>query len=96
MSTPIPDVTPNVNIENPVLRKRLRTILDLLGLAVVTAAAVDLAAPAFDILAWTAPALAGYAVLRAGFGFGVDNPNTPTAEKAIVTETVRVDEGHGV
>jgi hypothetical protein len=91
MTTPIPDVTPNVNIENPALRKRLRTILDVLGLLIVTVAAVDLAAPAFDLLAWTAPALAGYTVLRAGFGFGVDSPNTPTTEKALVVEQVPLD-----
>ncbi|MGX9348902.1 hypothetical protein [Microbacterium sp. KNMS] len=71
--------TPNVVIENPKTRRVIRTVLDVLGLALATTVAVDLASEAFDIVAFTAPITAGLIVLRSGVGLGIDNPNTPTA-----------------
>ena len=72
-----PTQTPNVNIENPRLRKILRTVLDSIGGLAFIAAAVDVASPKIDIYDITGPILAGYAVARVVFGFAVDNPNTP-------------------
>lgn len=73
-----PSHTPNVNIENPRIRKVLRTGLDLIGALTFVAVAVDVASPQFDIAEWTTPILAGYAAARVVFGFAVDNPNTPS------------------
>lgn len=71
------NITPNVVIENPKARRVARTVLDVAGVILGTVVVVDAATPAFDALAITAPALAGYAYLRSAFGLGVDNPNTP-------------------
>lgn len=69
--------TPNVVIENPKIRKRVRTALDTFGGLVFIFGAVDTASAAFDASEFTVPALAGYAVARVVFGFAVDNTNTP-------------------
>ncbi|WP_336633621.1 MULTISPECIES: hypothetical protein [unclassified Microbacterium] len=69
--------TPNVNIENPKVRKAVRTILDTFGGLTFIAQVIDVTSPAFDISGFTIPALAGYAAARVVFGFAVDNPNTP-------------------
>jgi hypothetical protein len=73
----LPNRTPNVVIENPAVRKVVRTVLDSIGGLVFIASAVDVASPVFDISGFTGPALAGYAVARVVFGFAVDSPNTP-------------------
>lgn len=73
MSSP----TPNVVIENPRARRIARTVLDVVGLVLGTVIVVDATSGAFDLTAWTAPALVGWAYLRAAFGLSVDNPNTP-------------------
>lgn len=83
MSHVNPTVTPNVVIEDPRIRKALRTILDSIGGLTFIASAVDVASPLFDIGAYTGPILAGYAVARVVFGFVVDNPNTPTAAPGV-------------
>jgi hypothetical protein len=77
-STPLPTQTPNVHIENPNVRKALRTVLDVIGGLTFIATMVDIASPAFDVAAFTVPILQGYAAARVVFGFAVDNPNTPT------------------
>ena len=78
MSTSIfPNETPNVTIENPKVRKAIRTGVDIIGAATFVAVAVDASSPAFDIAAITGPAAAGYLALRSVFGFVVDNRNTP-------------------
>lgn len=69
--------TPNVVIENPQARKVARTVLDVAGVIVGTVVVVDLASEAFDVTAFTTPALAVWSYLRLAFGLGVDNPNTP-------------------
>lgn len=79
MSTPLPTQTPNVVISNPKARIIARTILDITGVILGTVIAVDGATEAFDLLAFTVPALVGWSYLRASFGLGVDNTNTPTA-----------------
>ena len=77
-SNPLPTQTPNVVIENPAIRKGIRTTLDVIGGLTTIAGAVDLASPSFDIAAWTVPILAGYTAARVVFGFAVDNTNTPS------------------
>lgn len=77
MTNPLPTQTPNIVIENPTVRKVLRTILDSIGGLTFIAAAVDVASPDIDIYSVTGPLLAGYAVARVVFGFAVDTPNTP-------------------
>lgn len=78
MATPqFPDHTPNVTIENPKVRKTVRTVVDVIGATAFVAMVVDQAAPQVDISAITIPVLAGYGALRSVFGFLVDNRNTP-------------------
>lgn len=69
--------TPNVVIENPNARRVARTVLDVIGAAIGTLIVVDAASDAIDVVAYTAPILAGWSYLRLVFGLGVDNPNTP-------------------
>lgn len=73
-----PDHTPNVAIENPKVRKVIRTIIDVIGATAFVAMAVDFAAPDMDIAWITVPVLAGYGAARSVFGFVVDNRNTPS------------------
>lgn len=78
MDTFPPTTTPNVVIENPKIRRAIRTTLDVALLLTLAVAAGDSFSDAFDATTVTLPALAILGVLRAGFGLGVDNPNTPT------------------
>lgn len=78
MSTPLPTQTPNVVITNPKARKIARTVLDIVGAALVVTMAVDAATDAFSAVALTVPVLAGWSAARAVFGLAVDNPNTPS------------------
>lgn len=78
MNTPA-SPTPNVVIDNPKVRKGVRTTLDVIGAVAFVAAGVDLVSAAFDITEITRPVLEGYALARVVFGFAVDNPNTPKA-----------------
>lgn len=77
MSHVNPSETPNVNIENPKIRKGLRTAIDLVGGLTFIAGAVDLASPSLDFAAYTIPIMAAYTAARVVFGFAIDNPNTP-------------------
>lgn len=78
MSIPTtPSPTPNVVIENPKARKIARTVLDIIGVALAVVVVADMSSDGFDLAEFTTPALAVYTVLRAAFGIGVDNPNTP-------------------
>lgn len=76
-ASPTPSPTPNVVIENPKIRKGIRTALDCIGGAAVIVQAADAVSPAFDLGAVTVPVLAAYATARVVFGFVVDNTNTP-------------------
>lgn len=51
--------TPNVVIENPNARRVARTVLDVIGAAIGTLIVVDAASDAIDVVAYTAPILAG-------------------------------------
>ena len=73
-----PSETPNVTIENPRLRKGIRTAVDVVGAAIFVVGAVDAAAAGFDLSWLLVPAGAGYIAVRAVFGFAVDNRNTPS------------------
>jgi len=77
MSTPA-SPTPNVVIENPTVRKSIRTVVDIIGATIFVVGAVDGASAAFDLSSVLIPAGAAYIALRSVFGFAVDNPNTPT------------------
>lgn len=77
MSTPIPTETPNVVIEDPTVRRRIRTAVDIIGAVIFVVGAVDLAAEGFDLSWLLVPAGAGYIAVRSVFGFTVDNRNTP-------------------
>jgi hypothetical protein len=76
-NNPFPDHTPNVTIENPKVRKTVRTVIDIIGAATFVAAAIDVASPEIVLTAVTVPVGAGYLALRSVFGFAVDNRNTP-------------------
>lgn len=52
-------------------------MLDVVGIVLGTVIVVDATSGAFDVTPWTAPALVGWAYLRAAFGLSVDNANTP-------------------
>lgn len=73
-----PDHTPNVGIENPKVRKTIRSIVDGIGATIFVVGAVDAAAAGFDLAWLLIPAGAGYLAVRSVFGFAVDNRNTPT------------------
>ncbi len=80
MSNPTPAQTPNVVIENPKARKIARTVLDVAGVILGTVVIADASSPAFDVAAFTVPALGVWSYLRLAFGLAVDNPNTPKAQ----------------
>ena len=71
---------PNVVITNPKARKVARTVLDVVGAALVIFMAIDAATEAFNLIPITTPVLAGWTAARSVFGFAVDNPNTPTQQ----------------
>lgn len=106
MSTPIPDVTPNVVLGNPVVRKALNWIVGSLAILVPLATIIDARSDLFDITAFTDPATAATSFLAGLLGLVVTVPNIPSKEKAVViapvkpadTEPVVVtrDEGHGI
>lgn len=75
--TNIPSETPNVVIENPKVRKGLRTVIDTIGGVTFIVAAADAVSDQFDVLAYTVPIMAAYTAARVVFGFVVDNSNTP-------------------
>ena len=74
---PNSNLTPNVVVSNPVVRRYANVILSVVGLVLGTVVVVDGASAAFDLSAVTVPALAGYAYLTAAFGLAVTTPNIP-------------------
>lgn len=78
MSNNFPTDTPNVGIENPKVRKTIRTTVDVIGAAIFVVGSIDAAAAGFDLAWLLVPAGAGYIAVRSVFGFSVDNRNTPT------------------
>lgn len=69
--------TPNVVVENPKVRRGIRTVVDIIGATIFVVGAVDAATAGFDLSSILVPAGAGYIAVRSVFGFTVDNPNTP-------------------
>ena len=75
--TPTPTQTPNVVIQNPKVRFGANVVIGSLAIVIPTAVVVDLAAPEFDISAYTTPAMAGLLFLAGLFGIVVTTPNVP-------------------
>lgn len=78
----LPSQTPNVVIENPKVRRVIRTIIDTIGGITFIAMSVDAASPVFDIAVVTIPGMAAYTAARVVFGFVVDNANTPRPSRS--------------
>lgn len=97
MSTPTtPDVTPNVVLANPAVRKALGWIVGVAAILVPLLSIVDANSDAFDISGFTDPATAGTSFLAGLLGLVVTVPNIPSKEKAIVTAAVAPTEDiHG-
>ena len=88
MSTPIPDVTPNVVLANPTVRKVLNWIVGSAAIIVPLLAVIDARSDAFDLSAFTDPAAAATSFLAGLVGLVVTVPNIPSKEKSIVTATI--------
>lgn len=98
MSTPIetPNVTPNVVLANPVVRKALNWVVGLAAIIVPLLTIIDARSEDFDWTGFTDPATAGTSFLAGLLGLVVTLPNIPTREKAIVTAAVAPTEDiHG-
>lgn len=74
---PESNYTPNIVVQNPTVRRYANVILSVVGIVLGTVVVVDGASAAFDLSAYTVPALAGYAYLAAAFGLAVTTPNIP-------------------
>ena len=72
-----PTETPNVTIEDPKVRRIVRSVVDGIGAAIFVVGAVDAASAGFDLAWLLVPAGAGYIAVRSVFGFAIDNRNTP-------------------
>lgn len=77
MST-IASTTPNVVVQNPAVRKVAGVVLGIAGILLPVLLAVDAATEAFDLAAFTTPALAGVSALAGVFGLSVTVPNVPS------------------
>jgi hypothetical protein len=96
------DVTPNVVVENPAVRRWAQIILSSVGIILSSIMVLDNSTPAFDVSAWTTPAFALYGFLAATFGLAVITPNIPrhngesvTVVKEVVVEEVTADGARG-
>lgn len=88
----MPNVTPNVTITNPTVRRYVRTATDVIGLLIVAVMTFDALSGMIDWDEVMVPALAVWGVFRAGFGFGVDSPNTPKPDGPVAVMTVEGDD----
>lgn len=79
MSNPLPSETPNVIVQNPVVRKIVGNILGGASLALSIATLVDGAIPALEYAAVTGPAAIIIAGLFGIFQLTVTSPNVPTS-----------------
>ncbi len=77
MSNTQPSNTPNVVIANPVVRRIANVVIGTLAIVVPLAVVIDLAAPEFDISAYTTPAMAALLFVAGMFGLSVTTPNIP-------------------
>lgn len=78
MSNPLPTYTPNVIIDNPVVRKVVGNVLGVLSLLLAIATLVDGAIVEIDYSNITGPAAVIIAGLFGIFQLGVTSPNVPS------------------
>ena len=71
--------TPNVVVQNPTVRRVAGWIIGTAAVRVPTLIVVDVNAPAFDLSAWTTPAMAATSFLAGVFQLAVSTPNVPRA-----------------
>lgn len=71
------ELTPNVVVQSPKIRKVAGIALGVLGIVLGTTVVVDGATPAFDLTEVTGPIAAGYLYLSSLFGLAVTVPNIP-------------------
>ena len=72
---------PNVVIQNPKARRIARTVLDIVGILLGLLIIVERTTVGLDFGDLTMTLMACWMFLRAAFGLGVDNPNTPKVGK---------------
>lgn len=94
MSTPItPDVTANVIVQNPVVRKVVGNLLAGATLLLSIATLVDGAIEQINWGDYTGPAAIIVGGLFGIFQLAVTSPNVPSTDKALVTTPVKDDHG---
>lgn len=71
------NLTPNVVVANPTVRRVANVVLGTAGLVLSSAVVLDVSIPAVDWSAWTTPGLALYGFLAGVFGLAVTTPNVP-------------------
>jgi hypothetical protein len=79
-----PDITPNVIVSNPTVRKVAGNVLGAASLLLSTAVLVDGAIPAIDYTFVTGPAAVIISGLFGIFQLAVTSPNVPTQAKTAV------------
>lgn len=86
------DLTPNVVVENPTVRKYAQIVLSVVGIVLSSALVLDSQMPDVDWSSWINPSYALYGFLAATFGLAVISPNIPkhSSSKVEVSETVVV------
>jgi hypothetical protein len=77
---PLPQITPNVVVANPAVRKVANIVLGVAALVLPIAGIVDAGAEAIDWSSWLPIAAQIDLFLLGAFNLGVINPNIPTAE----------------
>jgi hypothetical protein len=81
-------ITPNVVVQNPMVRRWAQIILSIVGLTLSSIMVLDNSIPSADWSAFTVPAFALYGFLAATFGIAVITPNIPTNGHVSRTEEV--------
>lgn len=77
-----PNLTPNVVIENPHVRKVANLVLSVVGLILSSLMVLDGSIPGADWSSYTTPAFALYGFLAATFGLAIISPNIPKSERS--------------
>ena len=72
------ELTPNIVVQNPVVRKVMGVILGTAAIILPAIIAFDGASDAVDFSSWTTPAMATLLFLSGVFGLAVTTPNVPT------------------
>lgn len=91
------DLTPNVVVENPTVRRWAQIILSVVGIVLSSALVLDSQMPGVDWSSWINPSYALYGFLAATFGLAVISPNIPrhSASEVKATQTAAVQEISG-